>query len=256
MKKVITSISMVFCVLFISFVGNTFAEETEVKFAIGEWEPYTGKNMELSGMAVEIVRAACNAAGLQETFEFLPWKRAENQVMTGSYFGTFPYKEMKERMADYNFSTTLFTSSFGVLIHKNNAKTKDFQLQKPEDLLSYTIGIVTGTDAIRIPLEEIGVHVEDVPTSSQNIKKLEVGRIDFYIDDKAVIFQALRRIYSAEQMAGFVFLEGDFGDKNDFKIMISKKYPQNGVLLEKINDGINKIIESGEHKAILTKYGL
>lgn len=52
------------------------------------------------------------------------------------------------------------------------------------------------------------------------------------------------------------FSKGDFGDKNDFKIMISKKYPQNDVLLEKINDGINKIIESREHKAILTKYGL
>ncbi len=256
MKKVITSISMVLCVLFISFVGNTFAEETKVKFAIGEWEPYTGKDMDRSGMAAEIVRAACNATGLQATFEFLPWKRAENQVMTGNYFGTFPYKEMVERMADYKFSTTLFTSSFGVLIHKNNARTKDFQFQKPEDLLSYTIGIVTGTDAIRTPLEEIGVQVEDVPTSSQNIKKLEVGRIDFYIDDKAVILQALRRIYNAEQMAGFVFLEGDFGDKNDFKIMISKKYPQNEVLLEKINEGINKIIESGEHKAILTEYGL
>lgn len=256
MNKVIASVSIVLCVLLISFAGNTFAEGTKVKFAIGEWEPYTGENMDQNGMASEIVKAACNASELKHIFEFLPWKRAENQVMTGNYFGTFPYQEIAERMDDYMFSNTLFTSSFGILIHKNNAKTKDFQFQTMEDLLTYTVGIVTGTDSIRIPLEKIGVQVEDVPTSDQNIKKLEVGRLDFYIDDKAVIYQALRRIYNAEQMAEFVFLESDFGDKNDFRIMISKKYPQNIVLLEKINDGINKIIESGEHKAILTKYGL
>lgn len=256
MKKAIALISTVLCALLISFVGNTFAEETKVKFAIGEWEPYTGENMDQNGMASEIVRAACKASGLEGMIEFSPWKRAENQVMTGNYFGTFPYKEIKERTADYIFSNTLFVSSFGILIHKKNIKTKDFQFQKNEDLSNYIVGIVTGTDAIRIPLEKVGAQVEDVPTSDQNIKKLEVGRLDFYIDDRAVIFQALSRIYTAEQMADFVFLENDFGDKNEFKIMVSKKYPQNEALLEKINNGINKIIETGEHKAIMTKYGL
>ena len=253
MKSCIALFTVVFSLLFIVGVS---AEETKIKFSIGEWEPYTGEKIENFGMATEFVTAACKAVGLQAEFDFSPWKRAEHNVLSGSSFGTFPYKEIQERTGDYLFSNTLFSSSFGILKYKKNAKTSSFKFVSAEDFKTYTVGIVAGTDAIKIPLEKAEVKVEDVPTGDQNLKKLEAGRLDFYIDDKAVIFQALKRNYSAEQMAEFEFLESSFGEKNDFKIMISKAYPESNALLEKINDGLNKIIESGEHKTILAKYGL
>ena len=176
--------------------------------------------------------------------------------MDGGSFATFPYKEIEERKSNYMFSATLFSSNFAMLTHYKNSKLSQFSYQKPEDLQPYSIGIVAGTDAIKFPLEKVGVQVEEVPTAEQNLKKLETGRIDFYIDDKAVIYQALKKSYGPEQMADFVFLKEYFGGKNDFKIMVSRKYPQSKILLAKINDGIEKITASGELKTILANYGL
>ncbi len=253
MKKLLALYTSLFSLM---IYANGLAAEEEVKFSIGEWEPYTGEKIDNYGMASEIVAAACKAAGLKEVFEFSPWKRGEKTVLDGGSFATFPYKEIEERKNGYMFSTTLFSSNFAILIHKKNSKVSGFAYQKPEDLRPYSVGIVAGTDAIKIPLEKAGVKVEDVPTGDQNLKKLEAGRIDFYIDDKAVIYQALKKNYNAEQMAEFVFLESIFGEKNDFKIMVSLKYPDSKALLEKINGGIAKIAESGELKTILAKYGL
>jgi len=253
MKRFVVLFSIALSLLFVCSVS---AEETKVKFSIGEWEPYTGEKIDNNGMAAEIVTAACKAVGLQAEFDFSPWKRAENSVLTGTSFGTFPYKEIQERTADYLFSNTLFSSSFGILTHKKNAKTSNFKFTGAEDFKPFTVGIVAGTDAIKNPLVKIGAKVEEVPTGNQNLKKLEVGRIDFYIDDKAVIFQSLKKNYNAEQMSEFPFLESNFGDVNDFKVMISKKYPESQALLEKFNEGLKTIIDSGEHKTILAKYGL
>lgn len=252
----IKTIALFFITLTTLFVGTVSAEETAVKFATGEWPPYTGAQIAGNGMATEIVKAACTAAGLKADFDFLPWKRAESVVAAGTYLGTFPYKETPERQGVYFFSEPLFSSSFGILMSKKNPKTDTFKYSQIDDLKNSSVGIVTGTDAIKLPLEKIGVRVEEVPASEQNIKKLEAGRIDFYIDDKAVIFQALKNTYTTNQMAEFVFLENGFGEKNDFRIMISQKYPRSKELMGKINAGINTIKESGEHKKILGKYGL
>lgn len=249
-------LSIIVIVVSLLYVGNLLAEETKIKFSIGEWEPYTGEKIENFGMATEIVTAAIKTVGLQGEYSFFPWKRAEYNVLRGTSFGTFPYKEIQARSTDYMFSNKLFSSSFGILTHKKNVKPSDLNLENVADLKGYRVGIVTGTDAIRIPLSEIGVAVEEAPTGVQNLKKLEVGRIDFYIDDKAVIFQAMKKNYNVGTIADFHFLKNDFGEKNDFKIMISKKHPESQALLDKINDGLTRIAESGELKSILAKYGL
>lgn len=253
MKKKSVMPAMAFLII---LVCHAFAEETSVKFAIGEWEPYTGEKIAGNGMAAELVSAACNVVGLQAEYQFFPWRRAENNVLIGINFGTFPYKEIEERLTDFVFSDALFSSSFALLTLKKNAKTTGFKFSRTEDFSHLSIGIVSGTDAIKNPLEKAGVRVEDVATADQNLKRLQAGRIDLYIDDKAVIIQALKRTFNAQQMGEFAFLDQDFGDKNEFKVMISNRTHDSKELIAKLNQGIRKIKESGEHEKILAKYGL
>jgi polar amino acid transport system substrate-binding protein len=241
---------------FMLLARNVFAGETNVQFAIGEWEPYTGEKIAGNGMAAELVTAACQAVGLHAEYQFFPWKRAEHNVLIGVNFGTFPYKEIQERSIDFVFSEPLFISTFGMLTLKKNTKTAGFKYSKAEDFAHLSVGIVSGTDAIKNPLEKAGVKVEGVPKADQNLKKLAAGRIDVYIDDKAVIIQALKQMYDAGQIAEFVFLEQDFGDKNEFKVMVSNKSHDSIKLTGKLNEGLQKIKESGEHAKILAKYGL
>lgn len=240
----------------IIFSTNTMAEETTISFSIGEWAPYTVENVDGHGMATEIVTAACKAAGLVAEYEFAPWKRAENNVQAGKNFGTFPYKVIESRLETFVFSDTMFSNSFGVVTHAANTKTTGFIFSKPGDFKGFKVGIIAGTDAIKNALSAEGIEVEEVQDVKQNLSKLEVGRIDFYIDDKAVIYQAIQSNYPGDKARNFVFTDKGFGEMNDWKIMVSKEYPGGADILEKINGGLKKIKETGEYETIMKKYGM
>jgi len=240
----------------IFFLGILSASAEDIPFAIGEWGPYTGAGIAPSGLATELVTAACNAAELHCVFEFYPWRRAESLVENGSSFGTFPYLEMPGRENRFQFSDTLFSSSFAILTHITNKNTEQYIYTNPKSLKGYSVGIIAGTDAIKVPLRKVGITVEEVPTAYQNLKKLQSHRIDFYIDDRAVIIQALRTHFSGNKLAEFLLLDDSFGGSNDFKIMTSKKYPNSHEILKKINEGLKTIKNDGTLDRISGEYGL
>jgi len=88
------------------------------------------------------------------------------------------------------------------------------------------------------------------------LKKLEINRIDFFIEDRAVIYQGLKKTYNEQQIKNFAFLNERFGNNNEYKIMVSKNYPNSKTLLEKLNKGLSIIKKNGEYQKILEKYGM
>lgn len=247
---------LIIFILFSLTATLAFAEEKPITFAIGEWNPYTGEKLKNYGLATEIVSAACDSVGIKYKYTFYPWKRAENNVQDGVDFATFPFKRTSERIVKFNFSDTLFNSSYGILILKDHKKTAGFKFTEPKDLAGFKVGIVAGTDPIKLPVEKAGGVIEEVQNSEQNINKLESERIDFYIDDAAVIYQTLNRIYNETQAKKFTMLDKRFGDENEFQLMVSKTYPKSNEILSKFNEGLKKIKENGEYSKILKQYGL
>ena len=250
MKRIIT-------VAFASLIWSGFIAAGSVKFAIGEWEPYTGHKMEGYGMVTEIVTAACTAGGLKAEYEFFPWRRAEWCVEAGTHFATFPYQGTNERAAKYYFSETLCKSSNGILLHKGNPRTANFVYCKPEDLKGLTIGIIAGADAVKLPLQKMEINAVEVQTVDQNIRKLESDRIDCLIEDRPVIYQALKNVFGSDtgKLDQFQFMEKGFGDATEYKLLVSMKYPDARELLEKFNAGLKKIKASGEYQKILKRHG-
>jgi len=251
MKKII---SICLFILLTSFCLN--AGEEPVKFATGEWKPYVGEKMENYGFASEVISTACKASGLNYEYNFYPWKRAEKNVLIGSEFATFPFKETPERLKKFNFSDTLYKSNYGILILKSNKKLQNFKYSKVEDLKGFRVGIVANTEPIKLPVKKAGGIIEEVPSSEKNIKKLEYGRLDFYIDDRAVIFQSINEIYNKKEIKKFVLLDEKFGEENEFKLMVSKKYPNSDKILKQFNKGLRLIKQNGEYQNILNKYGM
>lgn len=242
----------------VGLMGLRLFAEDRVKFAIGEWEPYTGQQMESQGMVTEIVTAACIAAGLKVEYAFFPWRRAESNVEAGSHFATFPYRITKDRSLKYDFSDTLIRSSNGILFHKGNPRTSHFVYANLEDLKDFRIGIIAGADAIRLPLQQIGADVEEVQNVDQNIKKLASARLDCVIDDRPVLFQALRKTYGSEvdKLNGFRFSERGFGETTTYCLLVSRKYPNAKALLQKFNAGLKQIKAGGAYQKILKNHGM
>jgi polar amino acid transport system substrate-binding protein len=246
-------IALIVIVLLLS-ISNCYGQR--VKFAIGEWQPYTGETIENYGLASEIVLAACNATGLKASFEFFPWKRAENNVIEESHFGTFPYKKTKERELIFYFSDSLFSSSDAILLYKLNDHTKNFTYTNPNDLKGYRVGTILGSEVVIQSLKLKNITVEEVSTTLQNIKKLENDRIDFCIDDKAVILQTLKSKYNPKKLSNFVFTSKNYTAPTPYYIMVSKEYPNAIDLINRFNEGLKKIKQNGVYSKILSKYGL
>lgn len=254
MKTTNTGLTLLLFIIILSTSRFAAAADT-LPFVIGEWAPYTGAKIENNGMATEIVSAACLAVGLVAEYTFEPWVRAENSVLEGTKFGTFPYKKLPNRQDNYIFSDILFSSHFAIITYKGNVKTSNFKYLSDDNFKCFTIGVVAGTDAIRIPLEKAGAKIEAVPTAEQNLRKLRAGRIDFYVDDSVVIRHTLERLFATD-VANFIFLDKNYGSQNNFRIMASTKYPDSSTIIEKINAGLAEIKENGELAKILTRYGL
>jgi polar amino acid transport system substrate-binding protein len=243
-------------ILLLALGLSALAQGAAVAFSLGEWPPYVGESLPGKGMAAELVGAACAASGLRAEYAFYPWRRAEDNVRLGASFGTFPYKELPERTANYVFSATLFSSSFALASLAASARTAAFRYSSIADLKGLRVGITAGTDALLIPLRQAGIEVEEAQDPELSIRKLELGRIDVYIDDKAVMHQALLSTVGRPRLGEFRIEERAFGERSDFKVMVSRRYPGATEILARLNEGLGLIRKSGEYARILARYGM
>ncbi|MBN2811431.1 MAG: transporter substrate-binding domain-containing protein [Spirochaetales bacterium] len=249
MKKILGVISLML------FGFSLFSAET-VFFAIGEWEPYTDPDMDTGGFAVEIVSAACAAAGLVPEYRYYPWKRAEANILGGTEFATFPYVDIPERSDDYLFSDVLFTSYTALAYLEGAAAFQELAAGVDVRLENLAVGVVRGSDAVKLAAERAGAVVSEVDRPRQNIGKLHLGRIDAYLDDYAVLAYAIQGDRSKAYAGEIVIHEKPFGESKRFRLMVSRKYPESGDLLSRFNNGLAAIRSNGLYKEILDKYGL
>ncbi len=237
-------------ILFLGLGGARLGAQ-QIPFAVGEWPPYTGSRLENGGMATELVAAAARAADMQAIISFVPWRRAEATVAAGRSFATFPYQITGEREERYLFSDIIFTSNFIVAYRTGALPERGSGYRRPEDFQGLLVGVVAGTDAVTQPLARAGVTVIEVQDPMQLVKMLEAGRLDFAIDDELVFARALTEAAAR----GISTLPEPFGNRCEFRLMVSREYPGAEALLERFNRGLSAIRGSGEAAAIAGKYG-
>lgn len=238
----------------LAVASSVYATEIEVKFAVGEWAPYTGEKLPDYGAASEVVTAAAKAGGLKPVYSFVPWKRAEINVADGEAFATFPYRKLPEREAKYFISDTIMKSPAGILRYVGNKKSA-IDYSKIQDLQPFVVGVTAGSNATIDPLRAAKVRVEETATFDNTVMKLESLRVDFAIEDKIVAFDAVKRVFP-QRAHEFKFLDNDFTPANTMHLLVSRKYRDSEALLKKFNAGLKKIAEDGTMKKIYAKYGL
>ncbi|HOJ99864.1 MAG TPA: transporter substrate-binding domain-containing protein [Termitinemataceae bacterium] len=231
---------------FVGRIGEKDSSRT-IPLAIGEWAPYTGKNLPEYGTAARIVSAAFRAVDLVPVYTFLPWNRCEYLVKKGEYFASFPYLLIPEREEDFWFSAPLFISSVKILRYTPNLRTNPFVYDgDPASLKAFRVGTTEGTNAVIFPLKAAGVVVEPSRTLDLAIKKLAAGRLDLVIEEEATIRDAVRRLFPGKE-ALFEFLPEPFLAQREYRLMVSKRYPRAQAILERFNEGLRRIKEQRSH---------
>lgn len=236
-------------IVFLFLVVCTRLFSQEVKFEIGEWYPFTSTSR--SGLAIELLEAACNEVGIKPVLSFSPWRRAEQNVRTGASYGTFPYVYSKERSVFFYFSDPLLISETVMAYNTDNKKIEP--IQKISDLKKYKIGVIAGSNYIIDQLKRYGIVVEETETVEASYQKLELGRIDLFIDDIYVVKSILRK-KPTEKIKYAKFSSSISFSTREYRIMVTKAQEDSLKILERINLGLGIIRKKGLYQSILSRY--
>jgi polar amino acid transport system substrate-binding protein len=236
---------------FLTSLSLGFSEE--VILTTGEWAPYTTKKLEGKGYCSEIISNAFKNAGMDVTFKFFPWKRAEKSVSAGKSFGCFPYLVSVERQKEFDFSDDIAFSR-GVFFFRKDKLTNKPTWQDISDLKHLRIGGVLGYWYEKEKLfEKSGIKVDYVAKDALNVKKLDKGRVDLIILDEVQGWDIIK--LTSNNAKHFDTLDKPLNESK-LHVMVSRKYPNSKEILAKFNTGLRKFKQQPEYIAILKRFGL
>ena len=235
------------CLTILSFFA--MAEDNQVKLYVVDFPPYTiiDRQNKISGIDVEVVKAAFSAVGIEADFASAPWKRILKNMQHHKIAGTLSCSKSQDREPFMLFSNP-------VSEHNRIALTaNDFDTHKLinfDDLHNFQVISVAGWGADQ-QLNEHHISHSTVPDVESGIRSVVYRNIDVFYSGE------LTTLYHAQQLG----LQSKIKSirLSDIKttplyLCLSKYYPGNEDLLDQFNIGLNKIKKSGEYDAIHHQY--
>lgn len=231
--------------LLLSLPASAFATET-VRFAIGEWAPYTSSTDPHGRMLEIVVEEAFKLQGIEVEFEYFPWKRSYSLAESGIFDGTFPWVNTEEHKKDFFIHKECLIKDQGVFFH---LKSVLFDWKTLDDLKKYSVGVTIGYKEEKIYIES-GINAQAVPSEELNFKKMLAGRIDVYQTSKTVGHATINKIFTAEEALLFTNHPVP-AVENEFYILFSKKTSNGQYLADRFDAGLKKLKESGRYDSIV-----
>lgn len=191
MKKIMGLFILIFSLI-------CFANEKIIVVAYSDVESFPnaiGNGLEISdppGVCVEIIKQAAEEIGYKVKFVRFPNKRVLIELESGIVDGAFLYSFNEERllsgvypMKDDKSDSHKRLTSQGYFIYKHKDSQLSWDGKKFENLdkSQYkAIGINLGYSVVN-DLKKLGVEVEEVKTTEQNLEKLELKRIAGFVTE-------------------------------------------------------------------------
>ena len=178
--------------LLIVLVFSPFLEAVQQVVVYGDnaYPPYSyEENGEPKGIYVDILRTAFSRMKEYKVeIKPIPWNRGIKDVKEGRSFALFPPYYTEKRDPWMLFSTPILQEKvivFGIP-EKLAGKTR-----WPEDFYGQRIGLNRGYNPFSMGGDDFGnahqagkIYIDEARNAKSNLKKLELDRIDFYINDQ------------------------------------------------------------------------
>lgn len=229
---------------------NLFAET--ITIATDKYEPYVivDNNGNHSGIIVDIIRKSFEKKGVNVIFENYPFTRAVIKIENNEIDAAMPKMKTEERIKKYLFTEPIINSKSNFFYIKGRNISEDFKWKKLEDFKKYKIGGTIGYWYLE-DFKNIGLSADISNTDEDNIRKLYIGRIDFFIIDEIAGWEIIKKLYP-ESIEKFSTLEKE-ESKRGLYLMLSKKNSKSERVIRIFNEGLKKLKESGEYEEILKK---
>lgn len=221
----------------------------DITILSGEWPPYTGKDLKQYGVANEIATHAFLSAGYDPSYAFMPWARAEKDIMQGNALCSTAWSATKERQKWAVFSEPLAPMRNVVFYMKGRLGVWDYE--GPEQLKALRVGGIGGYFYEKGFAEE-GVKMDMTHTLESLVRKLYMGRVDVFVEDELVGWAVIRDLYPNE-LHKFASSVTPY-HVTDVRLMCSKKHPDTAAALEAFAKGLRRIKDEGLYDKIMALY--
>jgi polar amino acid transport system substrate-binding protein len=242
--------SALFIVLVLFGSNVRSAEAEELSFALLEWPPHTTQKMEGYGVASELVTAVTKEMSMEPKYQFYPLKRLLHYVKEGKHWAAFPGSYTKKRAEVFWYSAPIFPQVDRFFYYKGKPKVK---FEKLEDLKSLTIG---GTKGFWYSegFKKAGLKTYYVAEDLLAMRMLVGGRVDLVAVNDVVGWQLIKK-YFPNETDNFKVLDKPLRVKENF-LLASKKYPNSKLILQRFNQALKRVKDSGLYNEIAGRYGL
>ncbi|MCJ8318822.1 MAG: transporter substrate-binding domain-containing protein [Colwellia sp.] len=237
--------------LWMILTTNLFAET--IRITTGEWEPYLSNYSYQFGLDSHIVTEAFKLEGVTVEWGFFPWQRAFQYAKNGKHWDAsccwWPDDDIKK---EFLFSDAINTTSF-VFFH---LKSYNFHWDSLQDLKGIKIGGTSKynySEEFTRAIDIEALDVEFVTKDEFNYKKLLAGRIQIFLNDPAVGNAQIRNNLSADEADLLTHSPKEFGI-NTLHFIISKNKQGHQYYLDKFNEGMKKLKNSGRYQQMLNDF--
>lgn len=200
---------------------------------------------ELVGIDIDLINAIAEDQGFEIQIESMDFSGIIPAMQAGELdIGMGGMSITEERKETVDFSDPYFESGLTLVTAAGNSEISGL-----EDLEGKTIAVKNGTTGAKFAADneaEYGYEIVQVNDSTAMFQEVGNGSSDVLIEDYPVI------AYAIEKSSLDLQIVGDKLNGDNYGISVLKG--QNDELLQKINDGLASLKESGKYDEILNKY--
>ena len=223
--------------------------EKQLQLASTDYPPYFSSALPEGGTLTALTRAAFKAAGYEITLVFLPWARLMLEVERSKYDGVVAVWYKADREQFLALSAPVVDTHVGFY----GRASLPLDVGSLPNLRTRSIGTVRGY-ANPPAFEAAGLKTEDVVNDLSNLRKLDKGRLDLVLIDKALAQYLVIQEWPTGN-ANLMWREPAL-QTMPLHIGIARSRPNHASLLNDFNRGLAEIRRTGEYARILKRLPL
>ena len=240
---------MVWAALWLGLSTGALAQE--LRLVSGDrYAPYTDRTLPGQGLITHLVRRVLSEQGIAHSVSWQPWKRGYLNTLSGHYDGTFPYVSTAKRREHFEFSMPLYTTS----AHLFSRAADHFEVADLAELRRGRLCTPLGWH-VSTPLRELlgrGVLKRHAPANLTTCAELlRRGRDDLFVADRFLGQAALSAIGARP---GEFHQSRSVLEHHELYLLVSKQNPQARQIIERFNQGLQRLVLTGEYERILGRH--
>lgn len=224
----------------------TFCQARTLTLANGEWPPYQSGSLPRFGFASAVVSEAAALGGMQVSYRFYPWKRAEEMVRSGHIDGSLVWSQTAQRDSFALFSEPVLQDR-EIIIHHAGKPLPDWPLRRQWQAVHLALPLGSRTFRELVQLEREGrVEHHRVETPENGLRMILAGRMTAMTLASSV-YQSLRQHKLTAQERGQLAALPTPIETVSFRLMLSRARPQAAAQLAAFNHGLQLLRQSGRY---------